>query len=86
MDGAKLNVLSRSGALAVAGLWRDAARTDTTDKVPLQRLTESLPLQSSAADAGPAHFRLTHGDALAIVKTLKHLLLLMRNYVWSWLY
>lgn len=57
--------------LAVAGLRRDAARTDTTDKVPLQRLTESLPFQSTAVDAGPAHFRLTHGDALAMVKTFK---------------
>ncbi|CAM4551079.1 unnamed protein product [Leuciscus chuanchicus] len=53
--------------LLYPGLGEDAARTENAEKVALQPLPESLPLQSAAADAGPAHCRLTHGDALTIV-------------------
>jgi len=52
--------------LLYPGLGEDAARTENAEKVALQPLPESLPLQSAAADAGPAHSRLTHGDALTI--------------------
>lgn len=55
-------------AVTVPGLGEDAARTDNAEKVTLQPLPESLPLQSTAADAGPAHFGLTHGDALPIYR------------------
>lgn len=66
--------------LLYPGLGEDAARTENAEKVVLQPLPESLPLQSAAADAGPAHSRLTHGDALTIV----HRPAWMRN--WSrWL-
>lgn len=56
-------------AVTVTGLGEDAARTDNAEKVALQPLPDSLPLQSAAADAGPAHFGLTHGDALPIQAT-----------------
>lgn len=56
-------------AVTVPGLGEDAARTDNAEKVALQPLPDSLPLQSAAADAGPAHFGLTHGDALPIKAT-----------------
>lgn len=54
--------------LLYPGLGEDAARTENAEKVALKPLPESLPLQSAAADAGPAHSRLTYGDALPIYK------------------
>lgn len=58
----------RAAELLYPGLGEDVARTENAEKVALQPLPESLPLQSAAADAGPAHSRLTHGDALTIYK------------------